>query len=46
MDFWVCHSLIVKKILYTNFGTSFSDADVSLNIKTSVFKNLNTNEGS
>ena len=38
MDCGVFHSLIVKKILHTNFGTSLSDADVSLTIKTSIFQ--------
>ena len=32
-DFGVYHSLIVKKILYTNFGTSLPNADTSLTIK-------------
>ena len=35
--FGVCHSLIVKKIVYTNFGTCLSDS-VRLTIKTSTFQ--------
>ena len=34
-----------KKKLYTNFGTSFSDANVSLTMKTPIFQSLNTDEG-
>ena len=33
-------SLIAKKILYTNFGTSFSDTDASLTMITSIFQSL------
>ena len=33
-------SLIAKKILYTNFGTSFSDDDASLTMITSIFQSL------
>ena len=43
-DFGVCHSLIVKKLFYTNFGTSLSDTDMSHTMKT-LFQSLNTDEG-
>ena len=45
MGFGVCHSLIVKEILYTSFGTSLFVANVSLTMKTSIFQSLNTDEG-
>ena len=41
----MCRSLIVKKSLCTDFGTSRSDADATLKLKTSIFQSLNTDEG-
>ena len=41
----VSYSLIVKTILYTIFGTSLSDVDVSLTMKKSIFQSLNTDKG-